>query len=94
MLVAGSGQLSAGAGGAVRTLTLKNVEPDVLWYAGGQSVEVGKSAAKEYAGNIWRDAYDGIDPNATVQFQLSGEVGWKACMWCFPDLPTMKRPGP
>ncbi|MPS26341.1 MAG: hypothetical protein E2576_06650 [Alcaligenaceae bacterium] len=75
MLVAGSGQLSAGAGGAVRTLTLKNVEPDVLWYAGGQGVEVGKSAAKEYAGNIWRDAYDGIDPNATVQFQLSGGGG-------------------
>ena len=75
MLVAGSGQLSAGADGAARTLTLKNVEPDALWYAGGQNAEVGKSAVRDYAGSIWRDAYDGVDPNATVQFLLPGSGG-------------------
>ncbi|MBN9477230.1 MAG: hypothetical protein J0H72_24475 [Burkholderiales bacterium] len=72
MLAAGSGQLSAGTDGAIRTLTLKNVESDVLWYVGGQSLEVGKSPVKDYTGSIWRDAYGGVDPNATVQFQLPG----------------------
>lgn len=72
MLVAGSGQLSAGADSAERTLTLKNVDADVLWYIAGQNVSVGKDAAKDYAGGIWKDAYGSVAPNATVQFQLPG----------------------
>jgi len=79
MLTAPSGQLSTaaadGSGDITGTLTLKNVEPQVLWYVDQPSLEVGTTATKDYVSAIWSDAYRGLAPNATVQFQLSGGGG-------------------
>lgn len=79
MLAAKSGQLSAAEPGAPeqppRTLTLKGLELQALWYADRPGRDVGSSPIKDYLSTIWKSAYGNVNPNATIQFQLAGADG-------------------
>lgn len=79
MLVSESGSLTRAQpeseADSPHLLTLKDLEPNVLWYTDRPERETGSTPVKDYVNTIWRNAYGDISPNATIQFKLAGTPG-------------------
>lgn len=76
MLVAASGELALDENPGGRpvhgTLTLRKLHKDALWYADRPHTESGRLPLSEYLGNGWLQAYEKVNPNATLQFHPQG----------------------
>ena len=77
LLASQSGRLAparpGGASGSSRVLILENPGPEALWYTDRPGRETGSTPLQNYVNDTaWRDAYGRTNPNATVQFQLTG----------------------